>query len=165
MSAPTTVQLRQTLAELELLSEVSAAQLGPSSRSAEEDIGGRRPPGGIDRRADATYDDDREVIPIAFKSLDHFKARIRRAETRAKLEDDYELEAELQLVLEDASAALKAWKEPRRWQPGDPEMEFGSTEWKRHVAESEESCGKLAAKWGCSRQYIKEIRDRYSVAS
>lgn len=158
-------QLRQTLAELELLSEVSAASLGPSSKSSDEEIGGKRPPGGIDKRADGTYDDDHEVIPIAFKSLDHFKKRVERAEVRSQLEEDVDLDQELESILSDAQSALEAWKQPRRWQPGDPELEFGSTEWKRHVAESEESGGKLAAKWNCSRQYISQIRRQYGAGT
>jgi len=131
-------RLKQTLLEMEMLSQVPAAQLERQSPSATTSIGGNRPLGGSDYASD---------------SLERFQRRIRTARTPRDLE----------AILDDALVALSAWKEPRKWKPGDPDLEFGSTQWKRYIAESKESGGVLATKWGCTRQYIHQVRKQYAA--
>lgn len=138
-------ELFQVIAELELVSHVSSPEPRESfSRDASESIGGRRP--GLPSFVLAI--DDREV-DYPQKSAEHFRRRARRAYS----------EATLGLLLKEASAALVAC----RRQPPETEPRFGSPQWKRFVAESNLSLGDLARKFGCSRSYIKEVRDKYRV--
>jgi len=107
-------QLAQTIAQLHIISHVPAANLEPGAKSSEESIGGRRPTGGINHK------DDRSTEGFRQKSAEHFAARARRCRS----ERDY------QAVLEDALAALDAWK---RTPPG-AEIEWGSFAWRRQIA-------------------------------
>jgi hypothetical protein len=138
-------ELRQVLAELELVSQVGAAKTGSSGRDEGEDIGGRRPPGGIDRR------DDRE-IDYPQKSVEHFRRRLRRAHSLWQLE----------LILKDARKALEAC---RRQPAPSGEPEYGTPQWKRWVAESDLGPSDIARKYGVSKRYIVRIRTQYRDAA
>lgn len=140
-----TGELAQVLAELELVSHVSAARPGSSSRDEGEDIGGRRPPGGIDRG------DDREREHLQ-KSAEHFRRRLARARTNEHVET----------ILADARTALAAW---RRQPAPTGEPEYGTPQWKRWVAESELSSSEIARKYCVSGQYIRRIRALYRGAA
>lgn len=144
-SATLLSELAQLLAELELVSHVSAARAGSSSRDEGEDVGGRRPPGGIDRG------DDREPMHPQ-KSVEHFQRRLRRARTNAHLS----------AILEDAQRALEAWK---RQPAPSGEPEYGTPQWKRWVAESSLSSSEIARKFSVSGQYIRRIRSLYREAA
>lgn len=138
-------ELRQVLAELELVSHVSAARPGSSGRDTSDDIGGNRPPGGIDRG------DDREPEHPQ-KSVEHFRRCLRRARTDGQLE----------AVLIDARDALAAW---RRQPAPSGEPEYGSPQWKRWVAESELAPVEIARKYNVSRQYVHAIQRAYRDAA
>lgn len=140
--------LHQVLAELELVSQVSAVNMDPSSRDASESIGGKRPPGGIDRRDDLPDSDERHHPQ---KTVDHFRRRLECARTDRQVE----------VILTDARAALVAWR--RQPAPASGDMAFGSPQWKRWVAESSLSHGEVATKWGCTRSYVQQIRKLYRV--
>lgn len=131
----------QVLAELELCSHVSAVNLDPSSRDAGEDIGGKRPPGGMDRREDRQ---PREIGERILRSADYFRRQLLRGRATHR-------------VLEDAEAALDAW----RHQPMPKEPEFGSPQWKRWISESTLSHGEIARKFNCKRQYVQQVRKQY----
>jgi hypothetical protein len=139
-------ELKQVVCELMLCSHVSAAQPGSSSRDASEGIGGKRPPGGIDRK------DDREhEWPL--KSAGHFIARINNAHS----------ERTLILILAEAKASLEAFeRQPKPTKQNEPEV--SSPQWKRYIAESTEGHGTLAGRFGVSRAYIQQIRKRYGDA-
>jgi hypothetical protein len=142
-------QLRQVLAELELVSHVSAVNLESSGGDHGEDIGGRRPPGGIDRRDDLPDNHERHHPQ---KSVDHFRRRLARARS----------DESRTLILGEAKDALTAWKR----QPaltGEPE--YGTPQWKRWVAESDLSSSKIADKYGVSGQYVRKIRAEYRDAA
>ncbi len=138
-------ELLQVLLELEMCSHVAAVNLEPSGRDAGEDIGGKRPPGGVDRREDA------ERMPGRMpKSAEHFRRRADRART------DY---ARAQ-VLTDARAALAAFR--RQPAPRDKEHPMpGDYNWKRWVAESRLSDSEIARKCSVKRQYVNKVRRSY----
>jgi hypothetical protein len=142
------IELRTVLARLELISQVPAAELGYSAKSAAHP-GGKRPPGGI------IHADDRsaEAREYPQKSVEHFKRRIAKAHTTHALE----------AILEDARKALEA----ARRQPAPTkrtEPKIGDPGWKRYVAESEESSSVLGARFGKSSRYIREVRSKYREA-
>jgi len=137
--------LGQVLAELEMCSHVSAVNLEPSSRDAGEDIGGKRPPGGIDRKEDHQPRESGERI---LRSADYFRRQLKRGRPEG-------------FVLADAEAALNAW----RYQPMPREPEYGSPQWKRWVAESPLSHGEIARKFNCKRAYVQQVRKVYGVAA
>jgi len=132
------------IAALSVKSEVSAAVLdtGPPDGS-ERDIGGNRPPGGVDRKGDRQPD-------FAMKSADHFKRRFAGCKTVS----DYEL------VSVDAEAAILAWEKTPivlDVRPGDPffrrkvcELIILHPDWSDEKIGIE--CG------GVSRQRINRIR-------
>lgn len=135
--------LRTVIARLELCSHVSAMDLDPSSRDSGEDVGGKRPSGGVDREDDG----DRELV---LKSAEHFRRRLAGAYS----------ERTLVVILHDAEAALEAHRKQPPPQK-DNEPEFGSSQWKRYIGESTESYGTLAARFGVERSYIQQVRKKY----
>lgn len=120
VSSPRAVQgeLRQVLAELELVSQVSAVNLDPTARDTSESIGGNRPSGGINRKDDRQPD-------YPQKSVEHFRRRAAGARS----------EYQLGLILKDAKKALEACK--RQAAPADPL--WMSFEWKRQIAREVET--------------------------
>ena len=142
LQAATLRELRQVLAELELVSHVSAARPGGSSgRDQSESIGGKRPPGGIDRK------DDRER-GHAMKSPEHFRRRIAKAHSEKAFE----------AILADARASLEAH---RRQPPPSDRPELSSAFWPRWASESDLPAREVARLSGCSRSYVEKIRKRY----
>jgi hypothetical protein len=141
-------ELCQILAELELCSHVSAVNLNPSSRDAGEDIGGKRPPGGIDGREDRHRSEDEDDERV-LRSAQHFKRQLAHGRPARH-------------VLRDATAALAAWKR----QPAPTgELEYGSPQWKRWVAESPLSDEEVASRYNVSRRYISKVRAQYREAA
>lgn len=144
-------ELRQTLAELELCSHVSALdyESKDAGRSA-EDPGGKRPPGGIDRRENrAVVEKDPKNPERVLRSADHYRRRLQHAHSdRTK-----------RMILDEAKASLDAWrhrvpmKDPAKDDPG----------WKRFIAESKESYQALAHRYGVSTMRIGEIRKDYGA--
>ena len=135
-------ELRTVLARLELVSHVPAFNYESSGgRDAGESIGGKRPPGGIQRA------DDREP-DYPQKSVEHFKRRVGGARSNRALE----------LILADARKALEA---AQRQPAATSEPKFGEQGWKRFVAESPEKASDLARKFGCKRSYIEKVRRLY----
>jgi hypothetical protein len=140
-------ELCDLLAQLEVVSQVSASQLGASRNGSEEDIGGKRPPGGEEywrwwHADDADYPQ---------KSLRYFRKRIERVRDPATFQD----------IIVEARAALEAC---RRAPAPSEEPEYGTPQWKRWVAESEEPPAKLAYRFNVSRQYIEKVRANYSAS-
>lgn len=152
-------QLRQTIAELDLVSHISAISLDTSGRDTSDDIGGRRPTGATgdgrksrDRSENGggSFYEGPHEFPL--KSADHFRKRASKAFS----------EHAMQKVLDDARASLEAWK--RRPLPtGEPE--YGSPQWKHWVAQSPLPDGDIARKFNVSRQYVNRIRTQYRDAA
>lgn len=140
-------ELKQTIAELELCSHVSAVSLEPSGRDSGEDIGGKRPPGGVDRAEDRQIDDGGDERPAVLKSAEHFKRRATKAKS----------EPALQAILEDAQRTLVAYR--RAAPPVDPTLD--DPQWKRFVSESSKPSNKLAEQYGVSTRYINKVRAQY----
>lgn len=129
--------LNQVLAELELCSHVNAVNLNGSARDAGEDIGGKRPPGGIDER-----NCKESVRPL--RSADYFRRQLANGRRPA-------------LLLAEAEAALEAWR--RQPPPAREEWPAKDTPfWRRWVAESEFSPEKIGAHYHLSRRYIAKIK-------
>ena len=135
-------ELRELIAQLEMKSQVSAAQVGRSVRATDDDIGGKRPSGGID------YKDDREPDSV-LKSADYF----RRKQARCYVDQHFEE------VIVEINAVLVAWQRMPlpTGQPPTP----GDPQWKRWVAESTMDVGELARLFNMPRQYIHRIRRDY----
>lgn len=123
--------------QLNMISQVSGRSLEASSRSTETSRTGNRPPGGVDRFDDRQPD-------FRQKSAEHFRRRLNGCRSTRDVE----------LVLEDAVAALDAWR--RTPVSGDPLP--GDPFFKRWVREHEASSAELARLTGVSRQYISRIR-------
>jgi hypothetical protein len=110
-------ELAQVIAELHMVSHVSAANLEPGSPSSEAK-GGRKPAGGI------SHEDDRDR-DAPLKSAEHFVKRMAGCRT----DGDYVR------VLEDARAALDRWKRT----PHTSDPEWGSYRWRCQIAEDIET--------------------------
>ncbi len=144
-------ELRQVLAELELVSHVSAFNYESSGgRDAGESIGGRRPPGGVDRAEDRVRVEPGDEKPRVLRSVEHFKQRLAGACTNRAVEG----------ILVDARDALAAWRTPAPFRKG-MEPKLGDPGWKRYVAESSETASDLARRFGCKRSYIEKVRRLY----
>ncbi len=139
-------ELCETIAALELVSQVAAANPSPSGRDSSESIGGKRPSGGIDRQG------DRERT-WEMKSADHFRTRVRNAHSERTL---------LTILVEAKQSLESARRAPKPTKQLEPE--YGSSQWKRYVAESTESYGTLADRFNCERSYIQQVRKQYMVA-
>lgn len=134
------------LAELEMLSQVSAASTGSSTPSTDDDIGGRRPSGGIDRR------DDKDVN-VGLKSADHFRVRFERCHS----------DRMYMVILDEAREVVSSWKRTPI-PPGDLPA-YGSPQWKRWVAETNGriSHGEIARRFNVTRQYVIKLRRDWGV--
>ena len=110
--------LRQVLAQLELISHVSAAQPGGQGHDESEDIGGRRPPGGIDHRDDKPFVKGEPNLMLQ-RSPDHFRRRLAKAHNEQSRRE----------ILHDAQKSLEAWKR----QPAPTDPEWGSFQWRRQI--------------------------------
>ncbi len=142
MQAATLRELRQVLAELELVSQVSAVNYGSSGGGDQgEDIGGRRPGGGVDAK------DDRQQ-GHALKSAEHFRRRIAKAHSERAFE----------AILADAKRSLEAH---RRQPPPSDRPELSSPQWKRWAASSDLPPREIARIYNVSRQYVERVRARY----
>lgn len=137
-------QLKQTIAELEMCSHVSAVSLDSSGRDSGEDVGGKRPPGGVDRK------DDKSREGHKLKSAEHYRRRAAKARS----------ESALRAILKDAKESLEAWK--RRPAPRDVGHPMpGDMDWKRWVGESSLSASEIARKCSVSGAYVRKIRAQY----
>lgn len=142
-------EIRSLVVKIAMKSHVSAANPGNSSPSTDDDIGGRRPPGGINHR------EDREAALEGYwlKSADHFQTRLNRILRNGRSEH------ELTVLRNAARETLTAWE--RTPLPSGQEPEYGSPQWKRWVAESGEDSGELARRFNVSRRYINRVRKDY----
>jgi hypothetical protein len=155
MTTSIILEIRRTLSELELCSHMPAAELGYSSKSAAHP-GGKRPPGGVDYREDKHNlgpQTKTDAKPRILRSAEHYRRRL------AKAHNDRTLE----IILEQANDSLNAWRrQPPPTKQNEPKKEDPG--WKRYVAESELMSESLAAKYGVSSQYIREVRKKYREA-
>ena len=152
VASPTTIEgkLNRVLVALEMCSHVSAVNLDPSSRDASESIGGKRPPGGVDRKEDRQDEKAGANTERLLRSADHYRRRLDRAHSQKALA----------ATLTEAEASLEAW---RKQPPPGIEPEFGTSQWKRWIGESTEGYGALANRFGCSRSYIQQIKKLYRM--
>lgn len=119
-------QLRQVLAELELVSHVDGrdyASLG-MARSTDEPEGGARPPGGDFEPRKTPEERDDYRASFMQKGASYFRWRIERAAGR---------EEALLAILVEAHDCLQAWKKQPQTD-GTPEPQRWTFEWRRRIA-------------------------------
>ena len=156
---------RQAVAELTLISHTSGvSHEGRTSRSTDDAIGGRRPPGGdVDRprrpKPGASAADMNEY----YDALESWKeSYLRRTPAYFISEfDKCRTTARLIELTEEARRTIEAWKITPL--PSGDEPEFGSSQWKRYVGASTRSIGDLARQFHVSRQYIIKIQRDYGT--
>lgn len=148
--------IRQQLARLELVSHApSGGYGGPSRKSSNESIGGRRP-GADDREfvSSMTADERAAYEESHYKrTVAYFHGRVGRART----------ENDLRRILREIESAVTAWRIMPIPEGQPPDM--GSPQWKRWISESPEGAGELARLFGVSRQYIYRVRNQYGSSS
>lgn len=161
VQAGTLRELRQVLAELELVSQVPALDYASKNQgnvADERSPGGKRPRGG-----DADADDG--VSEFALKSVDHFSRRLAGALARNLLreqEGQPPSSRALEAILADAKAALAA----HRRQPAPKDRpDYGSPQWKRWVAESDLPAHEIARIYNMPRSNVERVRQAYRAAS
>ena len=136
-------ELRQTIAELDLVSEVPAVELGRSSKSADPS---REPYGGVDREGD-------KEAEWVMKSADYFRRKLSRAQTQEQLEG----------LLKAARASLRASR--RQAEPQGLEPEKWTLAWRRMIANSDLPIEKLAATHCIGRRTVARYRSLYREAA
>lgn len=136
-------QLRDAILQLEMISQVPASRPGHTSKSTDEDIGGRRPSGGIDRADDREHD-------FALKSAEHYRRREARCHT----------DGQRLALLVEVERTLTAWRQTPLVDGKRPAM--NDPRWKQWVGECEHTVTELVRWYSCSRQYIHQVRKAYS---
>jgi hypothetical protein len=139
-------ELRQAIMQIGMLSQVSAANLENNAKSTDDDIGGKRPSGGI-----VAKDDFAEGF--ALRSVEYFDRRLRRAHTARAVTE----------LLAEAMATLEAWK--RTPIPAGQPPALNDPQWKRWIAETDLPPRDLVRMFGVSRQYIHQVRKAYRDAA
>lgn len=141
-------EIRQALAELELVSEVDAVEPRKGSRDTSEDIGGRWPSGMSKDHPDVRELEDYRAWPL--KPVAHYRRRVARARSISALE----------AILKDVRSALeRSRRQPAPTDAGHPMP--GDSNWKRWVAESSLSATEIARKCSVSKRYVNKVREQY----
>jgi len=152
MSEQLIAELRAVVQQIALKSQVSAMNLERSSKATDDDIGGRRPSGGVDRGDDWSL----EAAEYWLKSGDYFQRKLERVLARGG-------EVELRALIVEAEATLKAWSRS----PLDLERpaSMKDPKWGIFIAYSKEDAGTLARWYGCKRQHIYATRKKWRDAA
>lgn len=142
LNHPDLLELRRVVTRIALKSQVSAA-VGGTTPSTDEDIGGKRPTGGIDHKGDFQTD-------FKMKSAVYFQHRIERVKDEAQLAN----------LLTEANDALNAWeKTPDQPTSQDPEPE--SFLWKCRIADDRRHVDAIVDEYGISRATVYRYRSQY----
>jgi hypothetical protein len=97
---------------------------------------------------------DRSPKPLSDRPLvDFYRESFNRAQSQAARAR----------VLQEAREALELAR--RTPLPAGQEPEYGSPQWKRWIADSDEDVGKLATRWHVTRRYINMVRASYRDAA
>ncbi len=136
-------ELAQALAELEMVSHVSAVNLEPQIQTGEgNDRGGRCPSGGVSGMDDRERGDDAvDDRPAVLRSHLHYRRRADRCVT----------DADRARLLGEVQATIGAWKRAPR--PTDPPWTDISA-WKFWAARSPLPVAEMARLAGVSRQAV-----------
>lgn len=144
-------EIRQCLAELELISHAPTLNIRPEvGKNAGEHPGGKRPQG-----------TDRENPVGAMERLDAFGAYQAKSVERYRrwlasiLEHRRDPEKKLAELLKDLEDTLEGWRRPPIKLDMPPTM--ADPGWKRFVVTCGWDVDKLVNYYGCSRQYIKRV--------
>jgi hypothetical protein len=143
-------EIRQALAELELVSHAATQNLNPTARDTSEEPGGRRPGGSdSDRPNRSASHDERHSWQDSYqrKTVQHFRDRL------VKLTSVAELEA----LREEIRDVVTAWKRAPMPKGQEP-LSRADPGWKRYIAECGRDSGDLARQYGVKRRYINKIK-------
>lgn len=146
-------EIRQAIAELDLISHVNSVSLDTSDRDTSDSIGGKRPPGGDQEHPKTAEERSDYRTSYQLKSASDFRHRLKTAHS----------EHAKQAILNEARETLAAWK--RAPLPTGQDPQFGSPQWKRWVASSDLSAATIAHRFNVSRQYVHRIRRQYREAA
>ena len=136
--------LTRTIMRLAMVSHVSAVSLEPSVRSSDEDIGGRRPPGGPDWKGDRQPE-------YRQKTAMYFVRRLRRCHSDQSLSE----------LLVEARQALWDWQHTPI--PAGQPPALGDPQWKLWIGQSTEHTSDLARRFGVTERYINKVRREYRL--
>src|SRR6185437_13860908 len=95
------VELRRLVQQIALKSQISAAPVGWSNPSTDDEIGGKRPSGGVSRADDWSL----EAAEYWMKSADYFQRRLERALRRP----ERGREAIVRGLVDEAEETLRRW--------------------------------------------------------
>jgi len=150
---PRTKQLAQVLLELSMVSHVSGTSTDSSGGGdSSDDIGGKRPPGGIDHKGDRS-DAFRQ------KSADFFVQRYAGLVKGVSRMSDEVVEAIRDEILLEAESSLKDWRKTPEVAGKDPD--WGTWEWKCRVADDPRPSRVVAGHYGISHVSVIRYRKQY----
>lgn len=145
MTSPNLPTPEQIIVQLAMVSHVSGTDFDRGSASTDEDIGGKRPPGGVDRQGDRKES-------YRQKTAEYFARRL------ARCTGDAEREA---LRLE-AERALYDWRHtPEAPNSAELAPERGSFLWKCRVADDDRPLEKIKEEYWVSRATVYRYRQKY----
>ena len=136
-------EIKQVVLRINMCSQVSAMRLERATPSTDEDIGGRRPPGGIDRVGDRE-DGYRQ------KSAQYFAYKLACCDGRQEL---------LEALLVEAREALEAWQKTPMVAGVDPVK--GDPLFPRFLLDQLRAGmdpKELVRRHGVARQYVARLR-------
>lgn len=115
-----------------------------------------------DQRSEKAWDEFEEEL-MAWKACYHRRTVWyfrRRLDARGGRGLPRELSGgELAQIRRELEETIEAWH--RTPIPAGQEPEYGSAQWKRYIAESQEDSGSLATRFNVTRRYINKIRQQY----
>lgn len=147
--------IRRALAELELVSHAPTKNYdGPSRRSTDESIGGKRPPGSDHEHPDRRDIDEWGAWMDSYhrRTVDHYRARLASC-----VPEDHPV------ILAEIQQTIRAWRTAPV--PLGHEPDYGTPQWKRYIAASTEDAGVLAKRFHCSRRWINMVRQQEGVVT
>lgn len=155
-----TRELRQLVTELSLISHVSGvAYDGKASKATDEHIGGKKPPGGEQDRPHPPRDDDPKAWAAYRDELESWRSSYQRF-TPTYFNDELrkcETTTRLRELRDQAASALAAWRRAPIPPGGEP-ASMADPQWKRWVIEEHWTTTQIVNRYGCSRQYVHQLR-------
>lgn len=154
-------ELRQAVAALTLISHVSGiAYDGKASKATDEHIGGKKPTGGELDRPHRPRDDDPKAWAAYHEDLGSWQTSYQRFTPSYFTEEMRKCGTVTRLLelRDQATSALEAWKRtpvPAGGEPGS----MADPQWKRWVIEGHWTTTQIVNRFGCSRQYVSQLRN------
>lgn len=150
---PLILEIRRIVLRIGLVSHAGAAQLGRSSKGTDDDIGGRRPSGGIEKHDEYCRGCKDCDGTFALKSAEHFQRKLQRCNTAFQL----------QRLRDEAQAAWEAWSHTPAPKPADldPIRDRGTFYWKCAIADDDRPLETVKTFYMVSRATVYRYRAKY----